>query len=69
MQKTSGHPSDKALGMVRQNVNNTLRWLIGEGLVIGEQFPRRRKRHKPITKYRLTEEGELFRRQIGDLTN
>ena len=65
MQKTGGYPSDKARGMVRQNVNNTLRWLMKEGLVIDEQFPRRRKRNKPITKYRLTGEGELFRKQIG----
>ncbi|MCK5601656.1 hypothetical protein KAR91_07305 [Candidatus Pacearchaeota archaeon] len=69
LQKTGGHPSDKAWGMVRQNVNNTLRWLIREGLVIGERFARRRKRHKPITKYRLSEEGELFRRQIEYLAN
>ena len=64
MQKTRGQPSDQAWGMVRQNVNNTLRWLIKKGLVINEQFPRRKKRHKPITKYRLTEEGELLRKQI-----
>ncbi|MFH1237945.1 MAG: hypothetical protein V1491_00725 [archaeon] len=63
-QKISSQPSDKAWGMVRQNVNNTLRWLIKKELVINEQFPRRKKSHKPISKYRLTEEGELFRKQI-----
>ncbi len=67
MQKTSNHPSDKAWGMVRQNVNNTLRWLIKKELVISEQFPGKRKRHKPITKYRLTEGGELIKKQIGYL--
>ena len=69
MQKTRGQPSDKAWGMVRQNVNNTLRWLIKEGLVVKEQFPRRRKKHKPISKYRLTEEGVLIRKQIEYLAN
>ena len=69
MQKTRGHPSDKAWGMVRQNINNTLRWLIKKGLVVDEQFPGRKKRHKPITKYLLTGEGELFRKQIEYLTN
>ena len=68
LQKTSGHPSDTARGMVRQNVNNTLRWLIEKGLVVSEQFPRRKRKHKPITKYRLTKEGELFRKQIGNLS-
>ena len=68
-QKTSGHPSDKARGMVRQNVNNTLRWLIKKGLVISEQFPGKRKRHKPIAKYRLSEEGELIKKQFEYLTN
>ena len=69
MQKTKGHPSDKAWGMVRQNVNNTLRWLIKKELVISEQFPGKRKRNKLITKYRLTEEGELIKKQIGYLAN
>lgn len=68
LQKTSGHPSDTARGMVRQNVNNTLRWLIEKRLVVSEQFPRRKRKHKPITKYRLTKEGELFRKQIGNLS-
>lgn len=65
MQKTRGQPSDKAWGMVRQNVNNTLRWLIKEKLVVSEQFPGKRKKHKPITKYRLSEEGELIKKQMG----
>lgn len=69
MQKTRGHPSDKALGMVRQNVNNTLRWLIKKGLAISDQFPGKRKRHKPIVKYRISEEGELVKKQFEYLTN
>lgn len=55
---------DKTLGIAIQNVNNTLRWLIKEKLIMSEKFPWEKKRHKPITKYRLTEEGDLFKRQM-----
>ena len=63
-QKIRNQPQDKAWGMIRQNVNNTLRWLIEQGLVVDEKFPGRKRKHKPITKYRLTREGDLIRRQM-----
>lgn len=63
-QRARNYPNDKAWGMVRQNVNNTLQWLVRRGLVVAEKFPRKKKRQIPITKYRLSEEGETIKRQM-----
>lgn len=51
-------------GMAYQNVNKTLHWLVQEGLVMPEEFPGKKKRHKPVRRYRLASEGELMKKQI-----
>lgn len=54
----------KILGIFRSNVYNTLQKLKKQNLVVRGYFPGQKKKHKPIIKYRLTEEGDLFKRQI-----